>query len=188
MSLLALSLLTACDSIDDDFEGPSQQFDGLVSDEEGEDELGELDGDIDTGFWEDPADEDPGEDPEAPICSEADLLFVAEIVDGDGTEWADATTDDDLYFVGRTVNPCDGRVVLTTESRCLVQRWEIKDTSANTIAMKPDCEEGTWDWDLAPGDEVTQTSPSRRLGAGDYTLTVRFNAEPYVARKSFTIE
>ena len=196
MSLLALTVWMACDPVTDDFKGPSDQWDGLISEEEADDEVAGLEGDIDTGAWleDDPPDEDPPEDdppeddPEPPICTEADLLFAAEIVDADGAERASSSSQDDLYFVGRTLNPCDSRVILTTASPCLVQRWEIKDDSGDAIALKPDCDKGAWDWELDPGDEVLQTSSSRRLGPGDYTLTVRFNADPFRASKAFTVE
>ena len=79
-------------------------------------------------------------------------------------------------------------MVLTTASQCLVQRWEVKDASGATVALRPECEEGMQSWELGPGDEVLQTSQSRRFGPGDYTLTVRFDAEPYLARQDFTIQ
>lgn len=196
--LLATALLAAatglgCEPVQDDFEGPSDQFEGRVSAEEDSDRADALDGDIDTGDWADPADEEPVEDPpdeepEPVTCTSADLLFVAEVLDGAGTPQVAFVVDEDLSFVGRTINPCDGTVTLTTATSCLVQRWEIKDSAGITYGLKPDCDDGAWDWDLSAGDELLQTSESRRLPAGDYTLTVRFNAEPHQAKESFTIE
>ncbi len=195
MSLFALAAFLACDS-DEDFAGPTDQWEGLIAEEESEDDFAAQDGEIDTGDWEDPPqeappddgarDDDPQEEP--PLCSEADLLFVAEIVRADGSVLTAPTPEDELFFVGRAVNPCDDQVGLTTTSHCLVQRWEVKDASGTTVPIRPECEEGSQTWDLDPGDEVFQTSQSRRFGPGDYTLTVRFDAEPYLARQDFTIQ
>ncbi len=185
--IIAILLLTACEPLEEGFEGPTDQWEGWVQEENSEEEPG-LTGTIDTGFWEE--EEEPLQEDQQgpPDCSPSDLLFVAEIHDLESRPQEVFLPGDDLHFVGRTVNPCTGRVTLTTTSTCLVFRWEIANSEGTTIGIKPDCTDGDTRWELEPGDQLLQTSTSRSLPEGDYTLTVRFNAEPFMARQAFAIE
>jgi hypothetical protein len=182
--MFALLMMTGCDGVRDDFEGPSEQWEGLVVDEDQTQEPDGRAGDIDTGRWEDPVEDTP----EDPSCDESDLLFVAEIHGENGAAAQVFPKSEELSFVGRMINTCEWPIRLTTDSDCLVQRWEIQDDGDISIAVRPDCSDGSRDWVLGPGDELFQTSNSRILPTGTYTLTVRFNLQPYVAKREFTIE
>jgi hypothetical protein len=121
-------------------------------------------------------------------CTDADLVWTAEVRDATGAAGTVFSPRQPLTVVGVVSNPCSSDVTITTPDSCLVNGYSVTDSRGQGMGVAVACAAVLTDWVVPAGGSVEESTAFGRLTPESYVLDVSFNYGNHVASQAFVVQ
>lgn len=121
-------------------------------------------------------------------CTDADLVWTAEVRDSTGAAGTVFSPRQPLTMVGVVSNPCSSDVTITTPDSCLVNGYSVTDSQGQGMGVGVACAAVLTDWVVPAGGTVEDSTGWGRLTPESYVLDISFNYGNHMASQAFVVQ